>query len=113
MKMGKKLLAAVMLALPLSLAACGGKPQSRPEYGEMFVNTQIERLQDQDAYSRFCAARALAEVRCGAVQKAVPPLRCLLYDVNHDVRRQAERTLRKIEPRVVEIGRNEPSGGPL
>jgi len=113
MKMGKKLLAAVVLALPLSMTACGGKPQSRPEFGEMFVNTQIGRLQDEDAKSRFCAVRALANVRCPAVQKAVPPLRCLLYDVNHDVRREAERALRNIEPRVIEIGRNETSESPL
>ena len=113
MKMGKKLLAAVVLALPLSQAACGPKPQARPEYGEMFVDTQIGRLQDEDAKSRFCAVRALANVRCPAVQKAVPPLRCLLYDVNHEVRREAERALRNIEPCVLEIGRNEPSGSPL
>ena len=107
-------LAAVMLALPLNLAACGGGKTSRPEYDEAFVVMLIGRLQNENAAARFCAARALGQVRIPAVQNAVAPLRCLLYDVNHDVRREAERTLRKIEPCIVEIGwNNRPSGSPL
>ena len=103
MKMGKKILAAVMLALPLNLAACGNEP-NRPRYDEAFVINMIDKLQSENAQTRYYAVHALAEVRCTAARKAVPALRLMLHDENPYVRTEAMRALRKIDPCALAAG---------
>ena len=103
MRMGRKILVAVMLALPLSLAACDGGTKSRPEYGEAFVDAMIRELQSKDARSRFGAVHALAEVNSPFAKKALPALQCSLYDEHPRVREEAARAIRKIDPSTGEL----------
>jgi len=107
MKMGRKMLTAMVVALPLSLAACGGGTSPRPKYDEVFVNTQLSRLQSEDARERYYGARALGEVRHPSVKKAICPLMCMLQDEEPLVRSAAERAIRKIAPSALKTGRKE------
>ena len=96
MKMGMKILAAAVL--PLGLAACGGSTTPRPRYDEAFVDTLIRCLQDEDARTRFGAIRALGRLPGSVAQKAIPAVRCLLHDANPQVREEAARVVKKLDP---------------
>jgi hypothetical protein len=103
MKVGRKILAAAALALVLSQAACGGKPQPRPVYDEAFVNNLLPRLHSEDAETRFVAVRALGNVRHVSAKKAIPAIQCMLGDENRSVAEEAERALRKLDPSAGEL----------
>lgn len=103
MKMGRKILAAVVLALPLSLAACDGGTKSRPEYGEEFVDALILELKKEDVRSRYGSVHALAEIRSPFAKKALPVLHCMLHDGDSQVRKEADRAIRNIDRSTGEL----------
>jgi len=99
MTVGTKILAAAAMALMLSQAACGGrKPLPKSDYDEAFVDNMIRCLHQGDAQTRFGAVHALGRLDISVARKAIPVLRCMLYDECHLVRKEAARALKKLDP---------------